>query len=139
MTTSEQDYGIFSELCSLLFSALRSPMISIPFADTDAPSPTARSRRPIIPVAWGRLPPISPAGMVSLFLGVSLALMLCGSVTFFIGFMMMPWVLGMMFLLYFLGIISFFSGLCKAALISQTPSPDPLKTCQNDINGHTTS
>ncbi|AES99256.1 hypothetical protein MtrunA17_Chr5g0434711 [Medicago truncatula] len=38
-----------------------------------------------------RLPPpqISPAGFASFLLGISMALMFCGSVTFFIGFVLM--------------------------------------------------
>ncbi|XP_039133507.1 uncharacterized protein LOC120270541 [Dioscorea cayenensis subsp. rotundata] len=42
-----------------------------------------------------KMPPVTPAGLVSLLLGCSLALMLCGFVTFIIGFILMPGALGM--------------------------------------------
>ncbi|ONK70967.1 uncharacterized protein A4U43_C04F3350 [Asparagus officinalis] len=41
----------------------------------------------------------------SLLLGASLAMMVCGSVTFVIGFILMHWVLGVMMVFYFLGIL----------------------------------
>lgn len=66
---------------------------------------------------------ISPAGFASLLLGVSLALMLCGSVTFFIGFMLMPWVLGLIMVFYVVGIISAVSMVGRSILCYVTAPP----------------
>ncbi|OQU86784.1 hypothetical protein SORBI_3003G145500, partial [Sorghum bicolor] len=44
---------------------------------------------------------ISPAAAASMLLGASVALMLCGSVTFAIGFFLMPWVAGLALLFGF--------------------------------------
>lgn len=46
-----------------------------------------------------------------------MALMLCGSVTFVIGFILMPWVLGLVMIFYFFGLVSNLSGLGKAILL----------------------
>ncbi|KAF5192937.1 transmembrane protein [Thalictrum thalictroides] len=68
---------------------------------------------------------VSPAAFASLLLGISLALMLCGSVTFVIGFILMPWVLGLVMVLYFVGIVSNLSLLGKAILCPSVSSPPP--------------
>lgn len=46
-----------------------------------------------------------------------MALMLCGSVTFVIGFILMPWVLGLVMIFYFFGLVSNLSGLGNAILL----------------------
>ncbi|KAK8924221.1 hypothetical protein KSP39_PZI019452 [Platanthera zijinensis] len=120
----QQQHEAVNDLCALLWTALRSPPIPIPFAGTDSPvAPAIQSGLRRDPAASGRLPPMSPSGMASLMLGISLSLMFCGSVAFVIGFMMMPWVLSMAMLLYFLGIVYSVFGMCKAALISPASSP----------------
>ncbi|RDY11837.1 hypothetical protein CR513_03416, partial [Mucuna pruriens] len=72
-------------------------------------------------------PQITPAGFASLLLGISLALMLCGSVTFFIGFVLMPWVLGFLILFYVAGIFSTLSVFGRSILCYATPPPSPRK------------
>ncbi|KAK8943983.1 hypothetical protein KSP40_PGU010083 [Platanthera guangdongensis] len=120
----QQQHEAVNDLCALLLTALRSPLIPIPFAGTDSPvAPAIQSGLRRDPAASGRLPPMSPSGMASLMLGISLSLMFCGSVAFVIGFVMMPWVLSMAMLLYFLGIVYSVFGMCKAALISPASSP----------------
>lgn len=57
---------------------------------------------------------VSPAEFASLFLGVSLALMLFGSITFIIGFILMPWVIGLVFLFYLAGFLSRLSELAQS-------------------------
>ncbi|KAH0878628.1 hypothetical protein HID58_066022 [Brassica napus] len=47
-----------------------------------------------------------PSGFASLLLGISVALMLCGSLTFFIGFLLLPWVLALIIVFYVAGIVS---------------------------------
>ncbi|KAL2332645.1 hypothetical protein Fmac_013858 [Flemingia macrophylla] len=68
---------------------------------------------------------ITPSGFAFLLLGVSLALMLCGSVTFFIGFVLMPWVLGFFMLFYVAGILSTISALGRSILCYATVPPPP--------------
>ncbi|CAN0896110.1 hypothetical protein LINGRAHAP2_LOCUS18273 [Linum grandiflorum] len=123
----DQYSRVFFELSTLVFNLLRSPPATIPFADQlDATAPplsvssSSRSRQ--------RSPPqskITPAGFASLLLGVSLAMMLCGSVTFFIGFMLMPWVLGLVMVFYVAGIVSMISMLGRS-LFCYATGPDPL-------------
>ena len=47
-----------------------------------------------------------PAAAASMLLGASVALMLCGSVTFAIGLLLMPWVAGLALLFGFAGAVS---------------------------------
>ncbi|OIW20710.1 hypothetical protein TanjilG_21044 [Lupinus angustifolius] len=86
MGQEDEQSRILCELSALVYNMLRSPM--------DGGSPH-RS-----------LPEITPAGFASLLLGMSLALMVCGSVTFVIGFMLMPWVIGLVTVLYIAGVLN---------------------------------
>ncbi|XP_008790765.2 uncharacterized protein LOC103707859 isoform X1 [Phoenix dactylifera] len=137
MRGEEQTSKLFYELCALLLTILRSPHLAIPSSDASSeeappyPRPplsvaTARSRA-------ARRPPVSPAGFASLLLGVSFALMLCGSVTFVIGFILMPWVIGLVMVFYLVGIVSSLSGLGRAILCPATPSPSA--SSPKDISG----
>ncbi|KAF8399982.1 hypothetical protein HHK36_015855 [Tetracentron sinense] len=112
MRRQDQQSKLFYELCALIFNILRSPPLPIPFSDHStavAPS-VSSSRRPLT------ITQVSPAGFASLLLGISLALMLCGSVTFVIGFILMPWVLGLVIVFYLVGIVSNLSVLGRAIL-----------------------
>lgn len=120
----EQSRALY-QLSALVLNLLRSPLSSLTFSD-EVP-PLAASRRP-------GLGQISPAGFASLLLGISLALMLCGSVTFFIGFVLMPWVLGLVMLFYVAGILSSLSVFGRSILCYATSPPSPRK----DIPGKTT-
>ncbi|KAK7400031.1 hypothetical protein VNO78_11229 [Psophocarpus tetragonolobus] len=102
----DQQSRVLCELSALVFNLLRSPPI--------VPDPPAR-RSP---------PQITPAGFASLLLGISVALMLCGSVTFFIGFMLMPWVLGLVMLFYVAAVVSSLSVLGRSILCYATPRKD---------------
>ncbi|KAL2233731.1 UNVERIFIED_CONTAM: hypothetical protein Sindi_1553100, partial [Sesamum indicum] len=66
---------------------------------------------------------ITPAGFASLLLGISLALMLCGSLTFFIGFLLMPWVLGLTMFFYFVGVVSSISMIGRTILCCNSAPP----------------
>jgi hypothetical protein len=46
------------------------------------------------------------AAAAAMLLGASMALMLCGSVTFAIGFLLMPWVAGLALFFNFVGAVS---------------------------------
>ncbi|GJY03037.1 zinc knuckle CX2CX4HX4C containing protein [Tanacetum coccineum] len=72
---------------------------------------------------------ITPAGFASMLLGISLALMLCGSITFLLGFLLMPWVFGLVMLFYVCGIVSSLTMLGRAvfSLILPPPHPHPRK------------
>ncbi|PKA61358.1 Squamosa promoter-binding-like protein 16 [Apostasia shenzhenica] len=131
MKGDEIQSGVLHELGSFVLSTLRFPLATIHSAGSDEFAPAPRLPLPRALAATGRLPPLSPAGLVSLLLGISLTLMLCGSVTFVIGFMMMPWVMAMVMFLYFCGIISSVSSLWKA-LIGLASSLDLLRTCPRE-------
>ncbi|CAN1794498.1 hypothetical protein LINPERHAP1_LOCUS20319 [Linum perenne] len=115
----DQYSRVFFELSTLVFNLLRSPPTPIPFADHVSPSSSSSS------VRRRRSAQITPAGFASLLLGVSLAMMLCGSVTFFIGFMLMPWVLGLVMVFYVAGILSMISMLGRSLFCYATGPPPP--------------
>lgn len=112
----DQHSRVFYELSALILSILRSPPSPISYADQ--PSSVVSSSRRSSASAQ-----ITPAGFASLMLGISLALMLCGSVTFFIGFMLMPWVIGLAMVFYVAGIVSTLSVLGKSILCYVMPPP----------------
>lgn len=113
MIAQDQQSRVLYELSTLLLSFLRPPPpLSVSVSTPSPPAPAPR-RRP---------PEISPSGFASLLLGISLALMLCGSVTFVIGFILMPWVLGLAMIFYFVGLVSNLSGLGRAILLGNNPT-----------------
>lgn len=114
----DQQSRVFYELSALVLNLLRSPPSPAPFSEHSPEVYT--SRRPTTTQ-------ISPAGFASLLLGISLALMLCGSVTFFIGFILMPWVLGLVMVFYFVGIVSNLSVLGRAIICQATAPAKPRK------------
>jgi hypothetical protein len=75
------------ELCALLLTVV-------------SPSPAAA------PGTGAGTGGMSPAAAASMLLGASVALMLCGSVTFAIGLLLMPWVAGLALLFGFAGAVS---------------------------------
>ncbi|KAI3929599.1 hypothetical protein MKX01_025767 [Papaver californicum] len=126
----DQNSKVFHELCGLVQSILRSPHLIPSSSSSNGISTTTSSRRTTAISSSSNstttsisTAQVSPAGFASLLLGVSLALMLCGSVTFVIGFILMPWVLGLVMVLYFAGIISNLSGLGRALLYPVMTSP----------------
>lgn len=117
----------FYELSSIVLNLLRSSPTPLNFSE-HPPGPPSR-----------RLPPpqITPAGFASMFLGISLALMLCGSVTFFIGFVLMPWVIGLIMVLYVAGIVSILSDFGSFIFRYLTAAPEPHKVNPgNQKNGY---
>lgn len=117
MRNQQQDQmsRALNELSLLVLNMIRSPPSPIGFSD--ATSSSSRSRSPAFPSQ------ITPAGFASMLLGMSLALMLCGSVTFFIGFMLMPWVFGLAMVFYVVGFVSTISVLGRALFCSFMPPP----------------
>ncbi|KAI4343407.1 hypothetical protein L6164_010759 [Bauhinia variegata] len=111
-TEQDQQSRALYELSVLVYNILRSP-----------PPPVSFSERPTAMSSSRRSPSTTqttPAGFASLLLGISLALMLCGSVTFFIGFILMPWVLGLVMVFYVAGILSTLSMLGRSILCYAT-------------------
>ncbi|KAL9328853.1 hypothetical protein ACSQ67_003856 [Phaseolus vulgaris] len=104
----DQQSRVFCELSALVFNLLRSPPLM----------PDSSSRRS------PALAQITPAGFASLLLGISVALMLCGSVTFFIGFMLMPWVLGLVMVFYVAAVVSALSVLGRSIFCFASPRKD---------------
>uniref|UniRef100_A0A7N0UWS1 Transmembrane protein n=1 Tax=Kalanchoe fedtschenkoi TaxID=63787 RepID=A0A7N0UWS1_KALFE len=98
-THQDPQSTVFYDLSSLVLTLLRSPTL-----------PVSASSPPRLP------PKITPSGVASLMFGISLAMMLCGSVTFLIGFMLMPWAIGFVVVLYIVGLVSGISMLARALL-----------------------
>lgn len=113
--------SVFYELSSLVMNILRTPPSSILFSDHSPFTAAATSSRRPFPTQ------ITPAGFASLLLGISLALMLCGSITFFIGFMMMPWVIGLVMFFYVAAVVSCLSMIGRSIFCYATASPAPRK------------
>ncbi|KAL0814566.1 LOW QUALITY PROTEIN: hypothetical protein Bca101_071009 [Brassica carinata] len=86
----DEESRAFYDLSALVLSLLRSPPMPISLP-TQFPDSTQISH---------------PSGFASLLLGISVALMLCGSLTFFIGFLLFPWVLALIIVFYVAGIVS---------------------------------
>ncbi|KAF8040915.1 hypothetical protein BT93_B2978 [Corymbia citriodora subsp. variegata] len=123
----DQLSSVLHELSALALSLLRSPPAPALFSDDPPPPPVpAPPPSPSAAAAAAGRPAaaqMTPVGFASLMLGLSLALMLCGSVTFFIGFVLMPWVLGLVMVLYVAGIVSTLSVLGRSVLYYATASP----------------
>lgn len=115
----QQQSRVLYELSSLVLNIMRCPPSpsSINFSDYFPPLNSPSSSSAV------RVPSqITPAGFASLMLGISLALMLCGSVTFFIGFMLLPWVIGLVMVFYFVGLVTSLSVLGRTFLCYATSS-----------------
>lgn len=104
MREQDQQTRVLYDLCSMIIHILRTPPLPVSFPSLLGPSllsspPDSSSSAP---------PPleISPAAFGSLFIGISIALMLFGSVTFIIGLILMPLVITLVLLFYIVGIIS---------------------------------
>ncbi|KAK3166358.1 hypothetical protein QOZ80_1AG0044780 [Eleusine coracana subsp. coracana] len=97
---SDHHSRLIRELCALIVTIV-SPATAAPVRPRSSPAPVT-----------------SPAAVASMLLGASMALMLCGSVTFAIGLLLMPWVFGLALLFGFAGAVSTLSSgvFGKAAL-----------------------
>jgi len=124
----EQQSRVFYDLSALVLNLLRSPPMPISLPD-HFPDPPARIRPPSSSHRFSSSSPslahISPSGFASLLLGISVALMLCGSVTFFIGFLLMPWVLALILVFYVAGIVSAISMVGRSILCYVLTPPSP--------------
>ncbi|XP_070667193.1 uncharacterized protein [Malus domestica] len=123
----DQQSRVFYELSALVLNLLRSPPTPIQFSDNSTVMPPSSSSSSLRRPPAASTAQISPAGFASLMLGISMALMLCGSVTFFIGFLLMPWVLGLVMVLYVAGILWSLSVLGKSILCYASAPSTPRK------------
>ena len=118
----DQQSRVFYELSSMIIHILKSPPLSIPFpksygklrTTSSSSSSSSKSRQSV------GFSQVSPTGFASLFLGISLALMLFGSVTFVIGFILMPLVMGLVLLFYAIEILFNLSELGRSILWPRT-------------------
>ncbi|KAL6601239.1 hypothetical protein ACP70R_044459 [Stipagrostis hirtigluma subsp. patula] len=97
---------LFYELCALVLTILRS--------SPEGARPLPRQ--------------VSAAGVASMLLGASMALMLCGSVTFMLGFFLMPWVVGLGCVFLFVGFVTNISGIGRAILLWPNAASSPKET-----------
>ncbi|PON95397.1 Transmembrane protein [Trema orientale] len=124
---------VLYELSSMIIHILKSPPLSIPFPSnhphghlgTTPSSASASASASASTRQSSALSQVSPAGFASLFLGISLALMLFGSVTFVIGFILMPLVMGLVLLFYAVEILFNLSELGRSILC---PASSPSRT-----------
>ncbi|KAL3511455.1 hypothetical protein ACH5RR_030856 [Cinchona calisaya] len=126
----QQSKEVFYELSAMILNILRSPPTPVEFSDESPIVRPAGSSSSADGLGLRRrqmgMQQITPAGFASLLLGISVALMLCGSVTFFIGFFLMPWVIGLVFVFYVVGLVSSLSMLGRAIFC---PQPSPRRDC----------
>ncbi|GFP94036.1 hypothetical protein PHJA_001548000 [Phtheirospermum japonicum] len=100
---------------SLIVHILRTPPFPICFRSLSLLPWCSSSQRP----------QISPAAFGLLFTGISMALMMFGIVTFVIGFVLMPLVIMLVVLFYFVGIVAKLSEIGRSIL--SWPGSDPNK------------
>lgn len=131
----DQQSKLLYELSTLIFNILRSPTTPFEFSDQSPVIQRSTQLPTVRPMQQ-----ITPAGFASLLLGISMALMLCGSVTFFIGFFMMPWIIVFVMLLYLAGIVSVLSMIGRAIFCPMSSSQShsqPCKILWNNLNNCT--
>lgn len=126
---NDQQSRVFYELSALILNLIRYPPTSVQSIQSIQFPDEIRRQSRLIPMSE-----ITPAGFASMLLGISLALMLCGSITFFIGFLLMPWVLGLVMLLYVVGIVSSLSMIGRAIFCHTWPPSSPRKTVPGKIS-----
>lgn len=116
---------VLYELCSIIINTLQFPplpfYIPTPYSYSSAAAATSSSSASTSSPSSSSLPPYkrqpwwttlstssedSPAAFASLFLCISLALMLFGSVTFLIGFLLLPWITLLVVVLYVAALVS---------------------------------
>ncbi|KAG6468702.1 hypothetical protein ZIOFF_073395 [Zingiber officinale] len=124
MSSGGQSSRLIDELCAMLAPLLHAPRLTVPPVDVPTRPRTPR-----------RFPPvrISPTGFALRLLGASLALMICGSFIFFIGFLLMPWILGLVFVFYFAGILSYLPGIGKVILFPKRDSSSPKEMSEDGL------
>ncbi|KAK6912959.1 hypothetical protein RJ641_022560 [Dillenia turbinata] len=117
---------VLYQLCSMIYHILKSPPLSNPILSNSPSSSSSTSAIPRSLNVTTASQQISPTAFASLFLGISLALMLFGSVTFVIGIILMPWVVGLVLVFFVAGIVSNLSELGRAIFCSPSSSSNDM-------------
>nr|XP_043632702.1 uncharacterized protein LOC122603914 [Erigeron canadensis] len=104
---NDQNHDLYN-LYYLMINLLTSPPLPIPFptvisGPTSVVTSSSASSSATSPL---RPPQVSPPGFAAIFIGISFAMMMFGSVIFVIGFLLMPLVVGLVMLFYLAGIVS---------------------------------
>ncbi|KAL2906999.1 Protein spaetzle 4 [Bienertia sinuspersici] len=127
MLRNEEDpqIRVLYDLCSMIFHTLQYPSSithSLPAAfSSEYPSSSSLIRRNRTSYSSAQ---ISPASFACLFLGISLTLMICGFITFLIGFILMPWIITLVLIFYFAGFLSNLSDFGRSLVIWALSPPD---------------
>ncbi|KAK3036422.1 hypothetical protein RJ639_030021 [Escallonia herrerae] len=125
MREQDEQTRVFYDLCSMIIHILGSPPLPISFPSLVGPSLSASPSS-----SSNRTSQISPTAFASLFLGISVALMLFGSVIFVVGFILMPWVIALVLLFYFAGLVSTLSELSRAIVSFAASLPKDVRCKQ---------
>uniref|UniRef100_A0ACD5XAX9 Uncharacterized protein n=1 Tax=Avena sativa TaxID=4498 RepID=A0ACD5XAX9_AVESA len=113
----DHDARLIRDLCTLLVTIIAPAAAAAAPPDAPRSGPTGRP-----------LGGMSAAGAASMLLGASMALMLCGTVTFTIGFLLMPWVAGVALLFGLAGVVSTLSSGLLPSPSKGQPLTSPLPT-----------
>jgi hypothetical protein len=113
-TAEARQSRLLCELCALLLTILRSSL-----EEEGGAGPRALPRH------------VTPAGVASMLLGASVALMLCGSVTFMLGFFLMPWVLGLACAFLLAGFLTNLSVIIGRAVFLSSPPKEASSPCKS--------
>lgn len=109
MRGQDPQANVLYEMWSMILHIFRSPPLPISLPTLSQSSPSTSRRPQISTTAFGLL-----------FIGISMSLMLFGILTFIIGFVLMPLVMMLLMLFYFVGIVSKISEIGRAVLWPST-------------------
>uniref|UniRef100_A0ACD5VMJ0 Uncharacterized protein n=1 Tax=Avena sativa TaxID=4498 RepID=A0ACD5VMJ0_AVESA len=124
-TTGGHDARLIRDLCTLLITIIAPVAAAVAPADARRAGPTGRP-----------LSGMSVAGAVPMLLGVSMALMLCGTMTFTIRSLLMPWVAGVALLFGLAGVVSTLSSGFLPSPSKGQPLTSPMQRMQGRIPIH---
>ncbi|KAK2359976.1 hypothetical protein P8452_64089 [Trifolium repens] len=101
------------ELCSMIIYTLKFPPYPYSSTSTASSSSSSSKRQPWWMTTLQTSSQDSPAAFASLFLGICLAFMLFGSVTFLIGLLLLPWITLLVLVFYVAAFVSNLSLFCR--------------------------
>ncbi|XP_015971277.1 uncharacterized protein LOC107494756 isoform X2 [Arachis duranensis] len=121
---AEEDYQsrVLYELCSMIHRTLKFPYHPYPFPSSSSSSSSSSSQPWWTMLSWAAVSSSqnSPAAFASMFLGISLTLMLFGSATFLVGFIMLPWVTLLVVIFCVASLVSNLSKLLNRLILGST-------------------
>ncbi|KAI9121005.1 hypothetical protein K1719_008038 [Acacia pycnantha] len=115
---------VLYEIQSLIVHILNLPPLPLPFSEQYSHVADSSTLRNLCTTLLSSQ--VSPAAFASLFLGISLALILFGTLAFVIGLVLLPWVFALVFAFYTASVVSALSRLgrtvlCSAPVIKDIP------------------